>query len=376
MKKKKLLIDAISSSSGGSLVHLKNILNFHDKQNFFNQIDVLIPKKSIFFLPKKKGINYIYNSFLEKNLFLRVFWQIFILNFFIKFKEYSCIFVTGSSHLLLANNVVTISQNLLPFFENEVKKYFFSFFYLKLKILKFTHITSFKLSKGIIFLHQYSKNVIHKHIGKSNAQIKVIAHSVDLKKKKINKGKYKKIRLIYISNIDFYKNQEFIVEALVNLFKKKPNLKDKIFVEFYGDYYQPALTQLDKIISENFEYKKNFKYFGLLPREKIYSYKKGYYTISLFSSSCENFSVSLLESMAVGLPILCVKLNPMSSVLGNSAFYYNYNSIESFQKKLLQIIDNKKLQKKKILSALKKSKKYKPNIMAIKTFKFLNDVSK
>ena len=373
--KKKLLIEAISSSAGGSLVHLKNILNNFERQNFFNEIDVLIPKKSIKFMPKKKNINYIYNSFLEKNLVLRIIWQVFYLNILIKFKNYNCIFVTGSSHFLFSKNVVTISQNLLPFSENEVKKYFFSLFYLKLKLLKITQIISFKLSKGIIFLHKYSKNEILKFVKTTKAKIEVIAHSVDLKKKTINKINHKKFRFIYISNIDYYKNQDFIIETLADLFEKNPILSNKIYVEFYGNYYRPALKKMNYKISLLGKNKKNFRYFGLLPREKIYKYKKDFTTFSLFSSSCENFSVSLIESMAIGIPILCVNLQPMKSVLGNSAFYYKHNSKESFQSQVLNMIKKNNSYSKKVKIALKKSKKYNTISMAIKTFNFLKAMS-
>lgn len=373
--KRKLLIEAISSSAGGSLVHLKNILNNFEKQNFFNQIDVLIPKKSIKFMPKKKNINYIYNSFLEKNLVLRIIWQVLYLNIFIRFRNYNCIFVTGSSHFLLSKNVVTISQNLLPFTENEVKKYFLSFFYFKLRLLKLTQIISFKLSRGIIFLHKYSKNEILKFVKSTKAKIEVIAHSVDLKRKHINRLNHKKFRFIYISNIDYYKNQDFIIDTLVDLFEKKPVLSNKIYVEFYGNYYLPALKNMNFKISLLGKNKKNFKYFGLLPREKIYKYKKGFTTISLFSSSCENFSVSLIESMAIGIPILCVNLQPMKSVLGNSAFYYNYKSKKSFQNQVLNIINKNSSYNSKVKAALIKSKKYNTTSMAIKTFNFLKKMS-
>ena len=76
----------------------------------------------------------------------------------------------------------------------------------------------------------------------------------------------------------------------------------------------------DKIVSLK-NGNENFKYLGLVKKDKIYKNKKGYNTISVFASSCENFSVSLIESMAVGLPILCVNLQPMKSVLGKSGFF-------------------------------------------------------
>ena len=157
---KRLLIDAISTNSGGAISHLNIILKNFQSQNFFSEVYVHLPYKTMLLMPKSKKIKYTYNRFFEKNLILRICWQVIFLNLLIKIKKYNSIFVTGSSHFLLSNNVVTISQNLLPFTKTEVDRYFFSLFYIKLKILKLTQIISFKLSRGIIFLHKYSKKKI------------------------------------------------------------------------------------------------------------------------------------------------------------------------------------------------------------------------
>ena len=117
------------------------------------------------------------------------------------------------------------------------------------------------------------------------------------------------------------------------------------------------------------------KYLGLVKKDKIYKNKKGYNTISVFASSCENFSVSLIESIAVGLPILCVNLQPMKSVLGKSGFFYNHNSKKSFQKELLSIMKNKKKILNKTSRSMVHKKKYKPEVMAFKTYKFLYKMS-
>ena len=154
---KRLLIDAISTNSGGAISHLKNILINFNNQNYFQKVDVFLPKKTRSLMPKLKNINYISPKILSKNLILRIFWQIFFLNIIIYKKNYNCVFITGSSHLIFFKPVVTISQNLLPFSSKEVKKYFFSLFYIKLVTLRFTQTLSFKLSSGVIFLHRYSK---------------------------------------------------------------------------------------------------------------------------------------------------------------------------------------------------------------------------
>ena len=224
---KKLLIDAISTSSGGAINHLKIIVNQFHKQKYFDSVDVFLPEKTKKKLPKIKNVNYICPKFFLSNLFLRIFWQIIILNIRVIKKKYDCIFVTGSSHFILNQPVVTISQNLLPFTPHEVRKYFFSYFYLKLKILYFTQKFSFKFSKGVIFLHQVSKKIILDKIGKIRGESKIIAHGLNLnrsfKKKKYTNKKY---RLIYVSNIDYYKNQIFLLKALDLFIEKNPKLKN------------------------------------------------------------------------------------------------------------------------------------------------------
>ena len=121
---------------------------------------------------------------------------------------------------------------------------------------------------------------------------------------------------------------------------------------------------------------KNFKYLGLVKKKKIFQVRKNYNTISLFASSCENFSVSVLETMSLRIPTLCVNLQPMKSVLGSFGFYYKYKSITSFQKQLLRIINNYDYVKRKTLKPIKNFEKYNPSLMAFKTYKFLNKIGR
>ena len=98
--------------------------------------------------------------------------------------------------------------------------------------------------------------------------------------------------------------------------------------------------------------KKNFKYFGLKDSKYIYRNEKGIDTISLFASSCENFSVSLIEGMSNGYPTICVDQQPMKSVLGSDAIFYKNDSILSFHNKFSKLIFSKAIQNrlsKKIL---------------------------
>lgn len=374
MLKKKLLIEAISTNSGGAIAHLRNLLLNFDNQNYFDEVDVYLPLQTKKLMPNKKGIKYFCPSFFTQNLFLRIIWQTLVLNIIIIKKKYDCIFVTGSSHFLLTGPVVTISQNLLPFSKEEVEKYFFSFFYLKLQLLKLIQKLSFKMSKGIIFLHLYSQKKILDQINSIKGMINVVAHGVE-NSKLLRQKNEKRFRIIYVSNIDLYKNQIFIIKAINEFLEKHPNYKDKIFVEFFGSFYKPALKSFNQLLN-NIQNKKNFKYFGLKKKEFIYSKKKGYNTVFLFASSCENFSVSLIEGMSKGLPILCVNLQPMKSVLGNNALFYKNNSYKSFHSQLFKIISSHTKRKDLSRRVYNQSKKYNGIIIAKKTFLFLKNVSK
>ena len=80
--------------------------------------------------------------------------------------------------------------------------------------------------------------------------------------------------------------------------------------------------------------------------------------------------------MSRGYAILCVNLQSMKSVLGNSALFYKYNSIESFQKQLKKIISFKNLQNNISKKGLQKIKNFSDKSIAKKTYKFLIKISK
>ena len=80
--------------------------------------------------------------------------------------------------------------------------------------------------------------------------------------------------------------------------------------------------------------------------------------------------------MAAGLPILCVNLQPMRSVLGKGGFFYNHNSKKNFQKQLLNMLLNKKKINEKISTYEVHIKKYLPETIALKTYIFLHRMSK
>lgn len=374
--KKKLLIEALSTSSGGAIRHLYNLLINFNKQNFFDKVIVFLPSKTAIMMPTNKKILYKSIPFsLDRFFLIRFIYQVVIVNIYLTFsKKIDCIFVTGSSHFLFHKNIVTISQNLLPFSKNDVKKYFFSFFYVKLKILKFTQSFSFNNSKGVIFLHDFSRREI---IKSGKLKIKnsiIIPHSVNsnINQKITN---FKKFRIIYISNIDYYKNHDFVIRNIDGFLDKYSEFKKNLLVEFYGAKHEPCFIKIKKII-DNSKYKNIYKYQGHQAHKIIFKQKKNYNNIFLFASSCENFAVSLIEGMSHGLPIICAKVNPMKSVLKKGALFFSLTRPSEFIKNFHLILTSIKIRRKISKFCYKESKKYNCERVSNMTYNFLNKNSR
>ena len=62
---KKLLIDAISTNSGGAISHLKSLLEHFDSQKRFDKVEVHVPFETIKLLPKNKKITRNINGYIK-----------------------------------------------------------------------------------------------------------------------------------------------------------------------------------------------------------------------------------------------------------------------------------------------------------------------
>ncbi|MDO8344187.1 MAG: glycosyltransferase [Cellvibrio sp.] len=60
--------------------------------------------------------------------------------------------------------------------------------------------------------------------------------------------------------------------------------------------------------------------------------------IFIFASSCENMPVTLVEAMAVGLPIACSNRGPMPEVLADGGTYFDPEDADSIAEAVEQII--------------------------------------
>jgi glycosyltransferase involved in cell wall biosynthesis len=119
-------------------------------------------------------------------------------------------------------------------------------------------------------------------------------------------------RVLYVSIIDQYKHQWFVVEAVATL-------RDEgfpIVLDLVGPAYPAALKRLNQTINCVDAERRWVHYHGAIPFNELHlCYSQA--DLGLFASSCENMPNILLETMASGLPIACSNRGPMPEVLGN-----------------------------------------------------------
>ena len=165
-----------------------------------------------------------------------------------------------------------------------------------------------------------------------------------LKQKKIKKKIIfqKKIRLLFVSEFQKYKNHE-------NLFKAIQIAKNKnISLTCMGRYQQSYLRDLKLKYDLT---KLNIKIINNSSHAKTLNIYKNY-DVFIFPSLCESFGLPVLEAAANKIPILCSNLPIFKEIYGQSCFYFNPNNSRSILNEINNFISSSKNQiKNKINNA-------------------------
>ncbi len=360
-------IDATNIKSDGGIVHLFELINnFKFNNSKIKKIIIWGNSNSLRNIKKNKRVCKIKIDYFSSSSFYVILWQLFFLPY--ELKKYKCntLYVLGGVFFRKQIPTACIFQNILPFINDEIKRYSF-FSRIKLFIQKKIYINSFLNSDGLIFLSNFSKKILNKEISFNKKKIVIIPHGVSkifkFKNRIINK---QKIKIIYVSKIDIYKNQIKIINA-IKMLKNKFNIQISLVGSFDNKNKKILKNKIKLANMCN-----NVKILGKINYEKLPKlYNKN--DIKIYASKSETFGMTMLEAMKCGLPILATK-NQISSEILSSAGFFCKDTVNDIKDGLIKIIENKNIVKSKIKIGKKKSKKFKWNITSKKTFKFLEDL--
>lgn len=368
-----LVIEASNIKSGGGLLHLIQILKNGCPKDFgINQAWVFSCKKTLQYLPEKDWLIKKEHPWLNKGYIYRFFWSALIFRKSLPLDNYFTI-IPGTGRVNFAP-YITICRNLLPLDRKELNRYFFSFTWIRLNILRFFHLNAYKKAEGLIFLNKYCFDQVSK-LTNSFKHHAIISHGLNnsfVKPKENYQIDKLNCNLLYVSIIDQYKHQWNIAQAVMELVSEGY----AITLTLIGPSYPPAKRKLDKIINrfpENIS--KFIMQLGAIPHEQLSEYYSKA-DIYIMGSTCESYGMVLTEAMAAGLPIACSKYSSLPETLGNAGIYFDPLNILSVKEIIITLYQDWELRESLGNRAFDKAKQLSWEKCANETFSFISKVAK
>lgn len=363
-----LIIDASNIKTGGGRTHLIELIENGFPGHFgYSKVYIWASQDILNYLEDKDWLVKMHHIWLEGGYFKRLLWKKLILNPFIK-KSKSLLYIPGTGYSKYP--FVTMCRNLLPLQWTELNRYFFSFMWIRLVILRFLHFYAYKKALSVIFLNDYCQKIVSANIKLNNTIIIPHGLSESFKTGYPKKTLNSKLKFIYVSTVDVYKHQWNVAEAFYQLIDEGLDIE----LILIGESYKKALNKLKKVMKRNKD-KNQVKYLGKIDYSKLPEYYSNS-DVFIFASTCETFGMVLLEAMGSGLPVLCSDKSSMKEMLGNSAKYFDPLSIQSIKNSVVEIYNRKSELKKMSEKSIELAAQYSWENCAYKTFQFLSETSK
>ena len=153
--------------------------------------------------------------------------------------------------------------------------------------------------------------------------------------------------LFYVGNAHPHKNVESLIKTFLNLKEKYPNLT---LVLSGGDHYfwQRLKSEYNQ---------ESIIYTGFVTDEELIAlYKKA--EMFVMPSFEEGFGIPLLEAMANKCPVVSSNAGSLPEVGGNACVYFDPKDLEDMEKKIVEILANKRLRKHLIFKGNRRYKEF------------------
>ncbi len=372
-------IDAANLRRGGGVTHLVELLRAAQPAAFgIDQVVVWGGQPTLNALDDRVWLDKRNPAALDKGLLQRTIWQRYSLSKAARDARCDVLFVPGGSYAGDFHPVVNMSRNMLPFEWNELKRYGWSTFTLKLLLLRLTQSRTYKKTDGLIFLTDYARQVVVGVVGALRAKTSTIPHGLNTRFNQVPKpqrvisdfDEANPYRVLYVSIIDQYKHQWFVVEAVATLREEG----FPIVLDLVGPAYLPALNRLNETIAHLGADQSWVRYHGGIPFNELHlRYVQA--DLGLFASTCENMPNILLETMASGLPIACSNRGSMLEVLGDSGVYFDPVQPADIARALRELILSPQLRSKLAMASYQRSQQYSWKRCADETFDFLAKIA-
>ena len=369
-------IDASRNRSGGARAHLLGILHDGDPQaHGIREIHVWSYGALLAGLPDAPWLIKHNPPELEGSLLRQVWWQYQKLPKEAKQKGCHVLLNTDAGTVCRFRPAVTMSRDMLAYEPGEIKRFGFSKARIRLVLLRIIQSNSMRFATGVIFLTQYAARVIQRTTGTLRT-VAVIPHGVGRAFQDATalaawpRDDSQPIRCLYVSNAAMYKHQWLVVRAIAELRSRGRNIE----LTLAGGGSGRAQRLLDNEVARTDPDGRFVKCLGFVRHESLPALLADA-NLFVFASSCENMPNTLIEAMAIGLPIACSNRGPMPEVLRDGGVYFDPERVDSIAAAIEKLIADRALRVHIASRARALSAEYSWSRCAGETWNFVKSVA-
>jgi N-acetyl sugar amidotransferase len=364
-------IDASRNRSGGARAHLIGILSGTDPiASGIRRVHVWSYRGLLDSLPDMPWLVKHGHPALEGPLYSQIWWQYRFLAKEVRDAGCQVLLNTDAGSVCSFRPAVVISQDMLPFEPQEMRRYGFTKARLRLMALRVLHERSMRRAAGTIFLTKYASTVIQNTIGKV-AWSSVIPHGVGttFKRDPVFRDLQGNtpIRCVYVSHVTMYKHQWVVVRAIADLRRRGRNVSLLLAGEGFGRAKELLTREMAKVDPRG----EFVQWVGPVAHENVPALLDAA-DIVIFASSCENLPITLIEGMASGRPVACSDRGPMPEVLQGAGSYFNPESEESIANAIETLVADSELRARMATSSRELSNRFSWADSAKQTWDFLH----
>ncbi len=365
-------IDASRCRSGGAIAHLIGIIsNLNNVKFGIKEIHIWSYCDLLSQLPDNDWIIKHNPNELQSSLISQIFWQFYKLPKELNRTNCDILFTADAATVCKFQPQVVLSQDLLSYEPGIIKLYKFNFHKIRLFLIKILQNSSFKSAVGIIFLTEYAKNVIERHLGVLNDSI-VIPHGVNpefkLSKHTQNlRSDKQKFNCVYISNALLYKFQWSVIEAIELI---RNELGIDINLSLVGGINPEAKYLVESQLRKSDPHRDFVTMYPFLSSADVISIINNS-DVFVFASTCEAFGITLLEGMSMGIPIACSNRSCLPELLEDGGVYFDPENSRDIANAIISLLKSEELKNNVSRKALINSSKYSWKRCSSETFDYL-----
>lgn len=370
-------IDASRNRSGGAIAHLIGILSHGNPLSYgISELHLWSYQSLLDKIPSSSWLKKHNPKELESSLAQQLWWQ--AINFKKELISNRCdiLFTSDASSLCRFRPNVVMSQDLLSYENGIMKRYGFSRDRLRLLTILQIQNRAFRNANGVIFLTEYAAQLIQRSCGQLSRTV-VISHGVDNAFKEVEKvapwpiGGERPIRCVYVSNIAPYKYQWVVLRAVAEIRRRGFDAE----ILFVGSGSGKPLGLLTDAARKYDPTNAFVRISNSVRHDQIPSILSGS-DIFIFASACETFGISLLEAMAVGLPIACSNRSCIPELVEDAGSFFDPEDHRSIADSLERIITDRTLRLRISNLAKSISNRYSWSRCADETWSFITETYK